>query len=57
METVKLNKKLNPRKKTQEATDKVKKTRDSENSERRDFPITVNTIRVTENRKARKRKT
>ena len=58
MQIVKLNKKLNPsRKKTKEATDKVKKTRDSENSERRDFPIIVNTIRVTENHKARKRKT
>ena len=33
MQRVKLNKKLNPsRKKTKEATDKVKKTRDGENS-------------------------
>ena len=58
MQIVKLNKKLNPsRKKTKEATDKVKKPRASENSKWRDLPITVNTIHVTDNRKARKRKT
>ena len=58
-EKVKAHKSLNPsRNKTQETTEEVEKnSRDTENNEIRDLPITVNMTHVTDNRKARKRKT
>ena len=44
------------RSKTQETTEQVQKnSRDGENNEKRDLPITVNMMHVTDIRKARKR--
>ena len=58
-EKVKAHKNLSLlRNKTQETTEQVqKKSRDSENNETRDLPITVNMMHDTDNRTARKRKT
>ena len=57
-EKVKAHKSLNPsRNKTQETTEEIQKnSRDTENNEIRDLPVTVNMTHVTDNRKARKRK-
>ena len=45
------------RNKMQNTAEQVQKiTRDSDNNKTKDFPVTVNMMHVTDNRKARKRK-